>query len=489
MGFDFTKNIGLGLLLIILLLLVLLDFQYSQDSAARLRQIIETHEPMREHVFQLYELLNQAKDSFLAYKANDNMTSQDIIEILETLKNRLHALDQQGRMADIPTFLQLHHVDNLLALFRSYIRNESLGHVDTEPSLINQKQASISQMRVELVSLREAASAANAPPHLQTFIKACQNFLEVGRQKLQDYVVQEHIDIKQVIVPIDEAIELLGKLQSTLLELEPLEPWSPLHRHLQAITTLIPQYKSAVLLYDDEILLGVSGSDLEEISTTTTHIQQQAVRALIALNREFRQIQHNLYRDDLLAEAHNQQMLIVIACVGMGLAVAVSIILSHTLTHRISQLIAGVRRFSRGDLEYRLSDNTNDRLSELAVAFNQMAAELEKQELERQQHEQKLALIHAERQASLNRLTQAYQDLQRSQENLIQAEKMAAIGRLTAGIAHEMNTPLGASLTAFKLLQELVEEYKVSIGSHDVTPQDHQEIAAEMDHLVQTSWH
>jgi len=74
--------------------------------------------------------------------------------------------------------------------------------------------------------------------------------------------------------------------------------------------------------------------------------------------------------------------------------------------------------------------------------------------------------------------------LQRSQENLIRAEKMADLGRLTAGIAHEMNTPLGASLTSLKLVRGLVEEYRASISDSAVTKRDHEEIAAEMDKLV-----
>jgi signal transduction histidine kinase len=64
---------------------------------------------------------------------------------------------------------------------------------------------------------------------------------------------------------------------------------------------------------------------------------------------------------------------------------------------------------------------------------------------------------------------------------------MAALGRLSAGIAHEMNTPLGASLTSLKLLQELVEEYSHSIGDPTVSTPDHQAIAVDMEHLVRVT--
>src|SRR5262249_57160323 len=94
------------------------------------------------------------------------------------------------------------------------------------------------------------------------------------------------------------------------------------------------------------------------------------------------------------------------------------------------------------------------------------------------------ARANEELQLALEQLGQAYRQLQRSQESLFRVEKMAALGRLTAGIAHETNTPLGASLTSLKLLGELVEEYSSSVEDPTVSTQDHREIAADMRHLL-----
>lgn len=87
-------------------------------------------------------------------------------------------------------------------------------------------------------------------------------------------------------------------------------------------------------------------------------------------------------------------------------------------------------------------------------------------------------------QTSLKQLEQAYQDLEDSQARLVRAEKMAAFGRLTAGIAHEVNTPLSASMTSLTLIQKLTEEYEASIGDPDVNEQDYREIAGEMKQYV-----
>jgi len=84
-------------------------------------------------------------------------------------------------------------------------------------------------------------------------------------------------------------------------------------------------------------------------------------------------------------------------------------------------------------------------------------------------------------QARSDQLQTANQRLRENQAQLLASEKMASLGRLTAGIAHEMNTPLAAVRSALSEVTELLAEYQRSLGDSDVTIDDYREIGRDME--------
>jgi signal transduction histidine kinase/DNA-binding LacI/PurR family transcriptional regulator len=74
----------------------------------------------------------------------------------------------------------------------------------------------------------------------------------------------------------------------------------------------------------------------------------------------------------------------------------------------------------------------------------------------------------------------AYSQLKMDQERLTQQEQMGSLGRLTAGIAHEMNTPLATVRAALSEVKKLADEFRISIDDKDVTNEDFCQITNEM---------
>jgi C4-dicarboxylate-specific signal transduction histidine kinase len=102
---------------------------------------------------------------------------------------------------------------------------------------------------------------------------------------------------------------------------------------------------------------------------------------------------------------------------------------------------------------------------------------LVQQVVEKDREHQRLLADLEKRAAELQK---AYEAIQENQEKLLISEKLASLGRLTASIVHEMNTPLAAVRAALVDVGNLVTEYQASLRDAEVTSEDHHEIAEEM---------
>ncbi len=79
------------------------------------------------------------------------------------------------------------------------------------------------------------------------------------------------------------------------------------------------------------------------------------------------------------------------------------------------------------------------------------------------------------------RVLERSKELEDSQSRLLASEKLASLGRLTAGLAHEINTPLAAAMHSLYQAKELVQEYKTSLDMPSVTKDDYKEIAKDLE--------
>lgn len=95
------------------------------------------------------------------------------------------------------------------------------------------------------------------------------------------------------------------------------------------------------------------------------------------------------------------------------------------------------------------NENTTDRIHKLQISF-----EVEKSEKEAEIERLKNVELHDKNE----RLEELLRELRATQSQLVQSEKMAVIGKLVAGMVHEMNTPIGASNSAIDVSTRCIKK-------------------------------
>jgi signal transduction histidine kinase len=115
------------------------------------------------------------------------------------------------------------------------------------------------------------------------------------------------------------------------------------------------------------------------------------------------------------------------------------------IVNRTLRLNEAAKKIANGEWHQSLSTESDDELGELAKSFNDMAQQLESSFFKLEEYSQTLEQKVEER---TQELSQTLVNLQTTQAELIQSGKMAALGQLTASVAHEVNTPLGVIRSA-----------------------------------------
>ncbi len=154
-------------------------------------------------------------------------------------------------------------------------------------------------------------------------------------------------------------------------------------------------------------------------------------------------------------------------------------------------LVCGRRRngvdFSASDVFF-LRTFANQAALSLQTAQAVSDLELRNADLERRAEDrtQELGRSTARLSASLAELDAAYQTLQASQEQLVVAREMAVSGRIAAGIAHEMNKPLGAALNGLMIARELVSECERMADATETDPADRRSAFGDLAAMIES---
>ena len=165
-----------------------------------------------------------------------------------------------------------------------------------------------------------------------------------------------------------------------------------------------------------------------------------------------------------------RKLLLAINAVGIAGAILIAwLLVGRVLLRRLEFLSNRMRHMAEGDLETKVEMPGRDEVADMAAAleiFRHNSLEAQRLNLV-----EKLAADLEEKNATLEKVLE---DLQLAQDQIVMREKLAALGELTAGVAHEIQNPLNFVKNFAEVSEELLEELQEVLEEEGLQINDEQ---------------
>lgn len=178
----------------------------------------------------------------------------------------------------------------------------------------------------------------------------------------------------------------------------------------------------------------------------------------------------------------------------MSLVALFSFVLGIYLTKQLIQLRKAAKKVAEGDLDHQVEIKGNDEVSDLARSFNQMINSLNASNAAKKEYQLELESLNKDLEERVktrtqqlvdknSELEQAYDDLKDAQVALLQSEKMASLGQMAAGVAHEINNPMAFVKSNVNSMSNYIDIFNTLI-THYEKLYSNQELTNNQIHLL-----
>lgn len=176
-----------------------------------------------------------------------------------------------------------------------------------------------------------------------------------------------------------------------------------------------------IMQFDKEINGGPAVSYLIPIRNRPEchgcHGKAEALRGGLLLSLSLKEMKQDISH-------YRQRSSFIFALIAMVISVSTIIAVNRLFLRPLNRIQKGAEVIGKGDFRYQVPVASHDEIGELAQTFNQMAIQLK----------------------------ESFESIQKSQERIIQAEKLSSLGQLSASLAHELKNPL----TSIKMILQAI---------------------------------
>ncbi len=240
--------------------------------------------------------------------------------------------------------------------------------------------------------------------------------------------------IREKLARVQEALRGCAKLSCHTSEKTPADMVDGVRELFDPVVPILGKLLSERLPEQDRGALG------QEIDGYVGPLLDNLLSMHTALDEKMEDMGEALRKRRQRSRATAQLLaLAVVVC-----AILVSLWLARRIAAPLRPLLAATRRVAKGDYSFRIPEGAHDELGALAAAFNLMAERL--REAQHVQDTYAAALEHEVR--------KRLQEILHKEAQLQQAERLASMGMVAGGIAHEINNPVTGILMNTGLLIE-----------------------------------
>ena len=234
----------------------------------------------------------------------------------------------------------------------------------------------------------------------------------------------------------------------------------------------------ALMFFFMLLISGLSIYSIYNLDKTASNIRGR-YNTLSKLLSEKEEGKQGIFANEMLLEAirisdkqikYSYVMILTVVGVTMLFGIVLTIFIPRMITKPIQSLFNAAESVAGGDYSVRLKDvKTSSEITTLVRAFNNMIDNIEKKSGELQKkNEEIMKLLETTRRFNElleYEIAQATREVEEKHWELMKAEKLAAIGELATGVAHEVRNPLSGIGLALELMKDETEneEHKQTI--------------------------